>query len=297
MTTKFVATSSAKLTYLLDQVLRWHKEEKIIIFYDNSNSAFWIAEGLELLGIEFRIYASTLKPELRTQYLELFREMDEIRVLLMDLRQASHGLHIAQASRVYITNPIWQPTVESQAIKRSHRIGQTRPVHVETLVLQDTLEDRMLRRRKEMSDTEMQQAERSLLDDTTMNDIIQREPFLPMVNSDGTRFAEARYLQQPTTFFDRHPLPIPDEVVRDEAKNAKGKSVPKRTHFDESDADDTDSLGILASPTPKRPRIGFATSVQIIEPEVIKSERESTSDAVPLSQESTPPRRKSLFGP
>ncbi|KAJ5414256.1 hypothetical protein N7509_000883 [Penicillium cosmopolitanum] len=308
MKTKFVATSSAKLTYLLDQVLRWHKEEKIIIFYDNSNSAFWIAEGLELLGIEFRIYASTLKPELRTQYLELFRESSDIRVLLMDLRQASHGLHIAHASRVYIINPIWQPTVESQAIKRAHRIGQTRPVHVETLVLRDTLEDRMLRRRKEMSDMEMQHAERSLLDDTAMNDIIQREPFLPMTDENGKRIAEAMYLQQPTTFFDRHPLPIPDEVRKEEVGV---RNASKRTRLAESDADDTDLPESRMSPTPKRPRIGFAASVQIIEPE---TEVESDSVLAPTPSprldsmaqlssfndrggDSPVPRRKSLFGP
>lgn len=255
MKTQFVATSSAKLTYLLDQVLHWHKEEKIIIFYDNSNSAFWIAEGLELLGIEFRIYASTLKPELRTQYLELFRESNAIRVLLMDLRQASHGLHIAQASRVYITNPIWQPTIESQAIKRSHRIGQTRPVHVETLVLQDTLEDRMLRRRKQMSEAEMQHAERSLLDDTAMNDIVQKERFLPMVDSYGNRFAEAMYLQHPTTFFDRHPLPIPD------GEEVGSHDTSKRSRLYDSDAHDTDPSGLITSPTPKRVRIGFAADV------------------------------------
>ncbi|KAJ5101664.1 hypothetical protein NUU61_003886 [Penicillium alfredii] len=222
--TQFVATASAKLTYLLDQVLEHHTAEKIIIFYDNNNSAFWIAEGLELLGIEFRIYASTLKPELRTEYLKLFHESEKVRVLLMDLRQASHGLHLAQASRVFIVNPIWQPNVESQAIKRAHRIGQTRPVYVETLVLRDTLEDRMLRRRKEMSQAEMQQAEKSLLDDTTMSDIIQKEPFLVMPDELG---AGAAMLSHPTGFFDRHRLPIPD----DEVVSARSPSCRKTPAF------------------------------------------------------------------
>ncbi|KAL2857908.1 P-loop containing nucleoside triphosphate hydrolase protein [Aspergillus pseudoustus] len=207
MGTKLVATASAKLTYLLDQVQEYHKMEKIIIFYDNNNSAYWIAEGMELLGIDFRIYANTLKPALREEYLTLFRESDQVRVLLMDLRQASHGLHIAHASRVYIVNPIWQPNIESQAIKRAHRIGQTRPVFVETLVLQDTLEDKILRRRKAMSDTEIQN---DLLDDSTMSSIIQLERFIPMLCcEDSTSLA---FLRHPTCFFDRHRLPIPDSA-------------------------------------------------------------------------------------
>ncbi|GAB1192284.1 hypothetical protein APSETT444_001473 [Aspergillus pseudonomiae] len=206
--TKLVATTSAKLTYLLDRVLELHTEEKIIIFYDNNNSAFWIAEGLELLGVDFRIYASTLKPKVRAAYLELFREQDDVRVLLMDLHQASHGLHIANASRVFIINPIWQPNVESQAIKRAHRIGQTRPVFVETLVLKDTLEDKMLERRKTMSEKEMQQAERDLLDDSTMSSIIQNEHFLHM--ADDEDLTGPAYLKQPPGFFDRHGLSIPE---------------------------------------------------------------------------------------
>ncbi|KAF7592460.1 hypothetical protein BBP40_000241 [Aspergillus hancockii] len=207
--TELVATASAKLTYLLDRVLQLHKEEKIIIFYDNNNSAFWIAEGLELLGIEFRIYANTLKPSLREEYLTRFREHNDIHVLLMDLRQASHGLHIACASRVFIVNPIWQPNVESQAIKRAHRIGQTRPVFVETLVLRDTLEDRMLERRKAMSETEIQHAERDLLDDSTMSYIIQNEQFIRIPEDEDS--SRPAYLKHPTGFFDRHRLPIPDE--------------------------------------------------------------------------------------
>ncbi|KAL4803629.1 hypothetical protein BDV18DRAFT_153568 [Aspergillus unguis] len=206
--TKLVATASAKLTYLLDQVQEHHKTEKIIIFYDNNNSAYWIAEGLELLGIDFRIYANTLKQTLREEYLTLFREANHIRVLLMDLRQASHGLHIAHASRVYIVNPIWQPNIESQAIKRAHRIGQTRPVFVETLVLKDTLEDKILQRRKAMADTEIQN---DLLDDYTMSEIIQREKFIPMPSAeeDSTSLA---FLKSPAGFFDRHRLPIPDSA-------------------------------------------------------------------------------------
>ncbi|KAF7177001.1 hypothetical protein CNMCM7691_004542 [Aspergillus felis] len=207
--TKLLGTTSAKLSYLLSRVMELHTEEKIIIFYDSTNSGVWIAEGLDLLGIEYRMYASTLSPELRTSYLNLFRESEEIRVFLMDLHQASHGLHIANASRVFFVNPIWQPNVESQAIKRAHRIGQTRPVYVETLVLKDTLEDKMLKRRKAMSEKEMQEAEKDLLDDSTMSSIIQNERFIPMPEDEGS--AHVAYLSAPSGFFDRHKLAIPDD--------------------------------------------------------------------------------------
>lgn len=257
--TRFVGTASAKLTYLLNKVLEFQATEKIIVFYDNNNTAFWIAEGLELLGVEFRIYASTLKPELRTEYLKLFREAEDVRVLLMDLRQASHGLHIAQASRIYIVNPIWQPNVESQAIKRAHRIGQTRPVYVETLVLWNTLEDRMLKRRKEMSEAEIQHAEKSLLDDGTMSGIVQREPFLDMGLEEDTAVA---FLETPTGFFDRHRLPIPDDENPDMASPTKsrGKRV---TSAKDSDADDDTAVKGSSMPLRKKLRVGFTSSEEI----------------------------------
>ncbi|KAJ6155108.1 hypothetical protein N7470_005674 [Penicillium chermesinum] len=169
----------------------------------------------------------------------------------MSLSQAAHGLHIAQASRVYIVNPIWQPTIESQAIKRAHRIGQTRPVYVETLVLRDTLEHRMLLRRKEMTEAEMQNAEKSLLDDNTMSDIIQNEPFLAMADESDTG---AAYLENPTGFFDRHRLPIPDD-----------EDVPMRSPTDKRalttdfDAD----MGDMSPKPKKRKGIGFADDVQV----------------------------------
>ncbi|PKX92688.1 DEAD/DEAH box helicase [Aspergillus novofumigatus IBT 16806] len=194
--TKLLGTTSAKLSYLLSRVMELHTEEKIIIFYDSTNSGVWIAEGLDLLGIEYRMYASTLSPELRTK-------SEEIRVFLMDLHQASHGLHIANASR---------PNVESQAIKRAHRIGQTRPV--------DTLEDKMLKRRKAMSEKEMQEAEKDLLDDSTMSSIIQNERFIPIPEDEDS--AHVAYLSKPSGFFDRHKLAIPDDEGDAE------KSPPKR---------------------------------------------------------------------
>ncbi|KAM5470660.1 hypothetical protein MauCBS54593_003701 [Microsporum audouinii] len=206
---RVIGTVSAKLTYLLEKVLEFQDSEKIIIFYESENTAFWIAEGLELLGTDFRIYASTLKPSQKSEYLSVFNGGESVRVLLMDLRQAAHGLHIAAASRVYIVNPIWDPNIESQAIKRAHRISQSRPVYVETLVLKGTLEEKMLKRRKQMSSTEMQHAEKDMLDDNTMSYIIQNEGFLPL--PDDLRSPSPAFLKSPLGLFDRYELPIPGD--------------------------------------------------------------------------------------
>jgi SNF2 family DNA or RNA helicase len=200
---RIVGFSSAKLSYLMDKVLEHQLTEKILIFYENNNCAFWVAEALELLSVKFLIYSNTLTVARRATYLATFNQKEDFRVLLMDLKQAAHGLHVASASRVYILSPIWQPNIESQAIKRAHRIGQTRPVYVETLVLRDTLEDRMLKRRKQMTNLELQQAEKSLLDDSTMSSMIKQETFLLFRTDEMEIAGRVAMLKNPQPLFGR----------------------------------------------------------------------------------------------
>ena len=297
--TQFVATTSAKLTYLLDQVQELHREEKIIIFYDNNNSAFWIGEGLELLGIDFRIYATSLKSAQKTDYLTLFRET-ALPVLLMDLRHAAHGLHLANASRVFIINPIWQPNVESQAIKRAHRIGQTRPVFVETLVLSDTLEEKILSRRKEMSDTEMQTAEKDLLDDNTMRSIIENQGFIPVPEDEQT--AQVAFLSNPAGFFDRHTLPIPDPVLpqahpKMDTPPSPTPVAPPKKRKRVAIALDDDSSGHNHASTAKRPSIAPTPSNDGMSTPIRSGSlfgSDTGRDIAPSSAESG---RSSIFGP
>ncbi|KAL8890412.1 MAG: hypothetical protein Q9215_002441 [Flavoplaca cf. flavocitrina] len=179
--TRLSGTASAKLSYLLDRVISLHASEKILIFYEGDNIAYYVAQALELLGIQYLIYTGSLSAERKSAYIATFNATETFRILLMDVHQAAHGLHIAAASRVFFVNPVWQPAVEAQAIKRAHRIGQTKPVYVETLVLKDTLEDQMLKRRKNMTVQEHHKAEKSLLDDDVMAQLIKDADFIALL--------------------------------------------------------------------------------------------------------------------
>ena len=179
-------TASAKLSYLLDQITVLHKDEKILIFYEGDHIAYYIAQAFDLMGIRYLIYARTLDLALKSAYIATFNSTPKFRVMLMDIKEAAHGLHVASASRIFFVNPVWQPNIEAQAIKRAHRIGQIRPVYVETLVLRDTLEDQMLKRRKCMTVEEHQKAEKSLLDDEPMRTIIENARLLPVSESESS---------------------------------------------------------------------------------------------------------------
>lgn len=98
-------------------------------------------------------------------------------MMIMDLQLAAHGLNLSTASRVYFVQQCWSGAIESQAIKRAHRIGQTRPVEVEILVLRGSIEEAIHRRRmnltgKEIGDTKL------ITDDNVIRSAIKNPKFL-----------------------------------------------------------------------------------------------------------------------
>ncbi|KAI9681338.1 MAG: hypothetical protein M1817_002621 [Caeruleum heppii] len=200
---RVVGVASAKLAYLIDSVVKLSPNEKILIAYEGDDIAWYIAQAFEILNIPHLIYAKSITNARRAQYLVTFNTTEKFRVLLMDVRQASHGLNLSSASRVYFVNPIWQPNVEAQAIKRAHRLGQTRPVYVETLVLKGTIEEKMLERRKAMTHDEHEKTQKTLLDDVVMKGMIQTARFLDI--SEGEKSGEGRMarLQLPQPVFGR----------------------------------------------------------------------------------------------
>ncbi|KAK9459868.1 P-loop containing nucleoside triphosphate hydrolase protein [Lipomyces oligophaga] len=176
---KIIGTFSSKLTYILSRVLELHREEKIIIFYEYDDIAYYIGEGLEILGIDHCFYTTSLPKQTRSKNLMAFNSLPQYRVMLMDLNLASHGLNVTGASRIFFINPVWQPNIEAQAMRRAHRIGQSKPVYVETLVLKDTIEDKMFDRRRKMTQSEFAAA-KTVTDDGPTNELIAQSHFIDM---------------------------------------------------------------------------------------------------------------------
>ena len=59
----------------------------------------------------------------------------------MNIRLAAYGLNVVQASRIFLVEPILDKSIEMQAIKRAHRIGQKNEVIVEKLICENTLDE------------------------------------------------------------------------------------------------------------------------------------------------------------
>lgn len=59
---RLVSTASAKLSYLLDAIAENQHSEKILVFYETENVAYWIAGFLEIVGASFLFLNTPISP-------------------------------------------------------------------------------------------------------------------------------------------------------------------------------------------------------------------------------------------
>lgn len=79
----------------------------------------------------------------------------KLTILLLSLKAGGVGLNLTNASRAFMMDPWWSPSVEEQAIDRLHRIGQDKHVKVVRFIMEDTIEIKMLQiqeRKKQIGD-------------------------------------------------------------------------------------------------------------------------------------------------
>ncbi|KAK4987984.1 hypothetical protein LTR66_007445 [Elasticomyces elasticus] len=294
--TSIIGTTSAKLSYLVSRILQFHSDEKILVFYDGDAVAYYIAQVLELLHIPHLIYARTLTPAQRSEHIVLFDQDDYFRVLIMDVKQAAFGLNLSSASRVFFVNPVCRPSVEAQAIKRAHRIGQTRPVVVETLVLKGTIEEGMIERAEHMTRSEHLDA-KMLEDDGGIRDIIQKAAVIPIETGEGTGYRQISFLQTPQQLWGRPGWSssmassnngLLDTVAR---RNKRARlSVTRGGDIDESSM----SSGSPATPAPS----AESSSSHLARPSSVWTGGNKEASVSSLDTPSThaAPERGSLFG-
>ncbi|CAI6265885.1 unnamed protein product [Periconia digitata] len=253
--TRVVGTTSAKLSYLITKVVQHQATEKIIIFYDGDNAAFYIAQCLEMLYINHRIYARTLDNTRRSEYVGLFNENPDIRVLLIDVACGALGLNLNAASVVLIVNPINRPEIQAQAIKRAHRIGQTKEVLVETLVLEGTMEEAIFNRAKNMSRQQHQEA-KELEDDEGITEIIQNAKILAIEPGEDEGAGKFAPLQIPQQVFGRpgrekyHRFGVVEEKEKAK-KKPKTSNISKSTIEEAANGAADNGDGPIVDPSPR----------------------------------------------
>ena len=79
----------------------------------------------------------------RSKPVEAFQQKEGPAVILVSLRAGGTGITLHAADYVFLLDPWWNPAVESQAVDRVHRIGQSKQVFVYRMITQGTIEERI----------------------------------------------------------------------------------------------------------------------------------------------------------
>ena len=134
--------TSAKLELLLDELEQLAAEgRRALVFSQFTTFLRMVAGALDERGIGYEyLDGSTRK---RPEVIERFRSGTAPAVLI-SLKAGGFGLTLTEADTVFVLDPWWNPAAESQAVDRTHRIGQTRSVNVQRFIAEDTIEEKVL---------------------------------------------------------------------------------------------------------------------------------------------------------
>lgn len=134
---------STKINALMEDVPQNTRDTKSIIFSTWTRSLDLVARSLEKHAIRFERIDGDCDLSRRQSILQSFSKDPNVSVLIMTTSTGAFGLNLTAASRTYILEPQWNPTVEQQAIARAWRLGQRKPVSVIRYIMRGTEEESM----------------------------------------------------------------------------------------------------------------------------------------------------------
>ncbi|KAI5265604.1 hypothetical protein E4T47_08509 [Aureobasidium subglaciale] len=129
---------------ILNTIMEAPEGEKIIIFSQWTSLLDLLEVPVHEKGWGYRRYDGSMNAKLRSDAVDDFKSLPNVRMMLVSLKAGNAGLNLNCASQVILLDPFWNPYIEEQAIDRAHRLGQTRPVMVHRVLVKETVEDRII---------------------------------------------------------------------------------------------------------------------------------------------------------
>ncbi|KAL1633075.1 hypothetical protein SLS56_003146 [Neofusicoccum ribis] len=134
------STVSTKIRSLVTDIEQNLTEKSVVFSFWTSTldlvETALVASHIRVARVDGRVSEKKRKHEL-----DSFRSNSSISVILLTISCGAVGLDLTAASRAYIMEPHWNPTVEEQALARIHRLGQKREVTTIRFVMNGTCED------------------------------------------------------------------------------------------------------------------------------------------------------------
>jgi DNA helicase INO80 len=143
---KFV-TDSGKLAKL-DELLFKLKNEghRVLLYFQMTRMIDMMEEYLTYRNYKYCRLDGSTKLEDRRDTVHDFQTRPDIFIFLLSTRAGGLGINLTSADTVIFYDSDWNPTIDSQAMDRAHRLGQTRQVTVYRLITRGTIEERIRKR-------------------------------------------------------------------------------------------------------------------------------------------------------
>lgn len=164
--------SSAKLDVLIPHIEELIEEgHKTLVFSQFTSMLAIVKQHFDKKGIVYEYLDGQTRD--RKERVQRFQSDKDCGVFLISLKAGGLGLNLTAADYVFILDPWWNPAVETQAIDRAHRVGQTRQVFAYRLICKGTVEEKIAelqKQKRELADAILEQ-NNSLLQEMTADDL------------------------------------------------------------------------------------------------------------------------------
>ena len=140
-------TDCGKL-HKLDQLLRELREggHRVLLYFQMTKMIDLMEEYLTYRNYKYCRLDGSTSIENRRDVVQDFQTNPEIFVFLLSTRAGGLGINLTSADTVIFYDSDWNPTIDSQAMDRAHRLGQTKQVTVYRLITRSTIEERIRKR-------------------------------------------------------------------------------------------------------------------------------------------------------
>lgn len=148
-------TDSGKLSKL-DQLLAELKknDHRVLLYFQMTKMIDLMEEYLVYRQYKYLRLDGSSKISDRRDMVSDWQTRPELFVFLLSTRAGGLGINLTAADTVIFYDSDWNPTIDSQAMDRAHRLGQTKQVTVYRLITRGTIEERILSRAKEKEEVQ-----------------------------------------------------------------------------------------------------------------------------------------------
>ncbi|MCH5597366.1 DEAD/DEAH box helicase [Niabella ginsengisoli] len=148
--------NSVKTKVLINELNCIIPQHRALVFSQFTSMLDLLERDLNKAGIETLRLDGQTDVKKRQDLVNTFQsEESTTSVFLISLKAGNTGLTLTKADYVFLFDPWWNMAVESQAIDRTHRIGQQQQVFAYRMICRDSIEEKILKMASGKKDWQM----------------------------------------------------------------------------------------------------------------------------------------------